>query len=178
MPIALLRQALRYPSVIEEVLTESQEAGRIEMQAGRARLSGYAPVLSPAQQQAGTALLAALEDAGSQGRTLEELGINGSVESLEELAEFYVRQGTAVRVGPDRYYLHDALEGLARQALAEISRLGMATPAQLRDKLGLSRKYLIPLLEWLDLRGFTLRTGDARRLTRTGEKEIRALDGA
>ncbi len=38
--------------------------------------------------------------------------------------------------------------------------------AELRDRLGLTRKYLIPLLEWADRRGVTRRTGDARVLGR------------
>jgi len=36
----------------------------------------------------------------------------------------------------------------------------------LRDRLGLTRKYLIPLLEWADRRGITRRSGDARTLAR------------
>src|SRR5437773_835866 len=50
-----------------------------------------------------------------------------------------------------------------RPALVE---LGPATPAVLRDRLGLTRKYLIPLLEWADRRGVTRRAGDARVLAR------------
>jgi hypothetical protein len=33
-----------------------------------------------------------------------------------------------------------------------------------RDRLGISRKYLIPLLEWADGRGITVRVGDVRHL--------------
>jgi selenocysteine-specific elongation SelB-like protein len=36
----------------------------------------------------------------------------------------------------------------------------------LRDRFGLTRKYLIPLLEWADRRGITERRGDARVLAR------------
>ena len=49
---------------------------------------------------------------------------------------------------------------------ATLTELGSATPAELRDRLGLTRKYLIPLLEWADRRGVTRRTGDARVLGR------------
>jgi len=33
-----------------------------------------------------------------------------------------------------------------------------------RDRLGVTRKYLIPLLEWADGRGITVREGEGRRL--------------
>jgi selenocysteine-specific elongation factor len=38
------------------------------------------------------------------------------------------------------------------------------TPAAFRDLLGTSRKYTIPLLEYLDREGITIRVGDVRRL--------------
>jgi selenocysteine-specific elongation factor len=40
------------------------------------------------------------------------------------------------------------------------------TPATFRDLFGTSRKYAIPLLEYLDREGVTVRVGDARRLKR------------
>ncbi len=41
--------------------------------------------------------------------------------------------------------------------------------AQLRDVLGTSRKYALPLMEHFDSIGFTLRDGDVRRLRRTAK---------
>jgi selenocysteine-specific elongation factor len=38
------------------------------------------------------------------------------------------------------------------------------TMAQFRDLIGTSRKYAVPLLEWFDARGITLRSGDYRML--------------
>jgi selenocysteine-specific elongation factor len=39
-----------------------------------------------------------------------------------------------------------------------------ASAAALRDSLGVSRKYAIPLLEYFDAQGFTKRVGDVRVL--------------
>jgi selenocysteine-specific elongation factor len=36
--------------------------------------------------------------------------------------------------------------------------------ADFRNLLGTSRKYAVPLLEWFDARGITIRTGDYRVL--------------
>ncbi|HEV7179519.1 MAG TPA: SelB C-terminal domain-containing protein, partial [Candidatus Baltobacteraceae bacterium] len=38
------------------------------------------------------------------------------------------------------------------------------TMAQFRDLAGSSRKYAVPLLEWFDARGITVRSGDFRML--------------
>src|SRR5439155_908055 len=59
-----------------------------------------------------------------------------------------------------------ALESFRSGLEAALAELGKATPAELRERFGLTRKYLIPLLEWADRRGITRRAGDARVLAR------------
>ena len=41
---------------------------------------------------------------------------------------------------------------------------GDITPAMFRDRFGTTRKYAIPLLEYLDREGVTVRMGEARRV--------------
>jgi hypothetical protein len=50
------------------------------------------------------------------------------------------------------------------QTLAELGRDADIVPSAVRERLGISRKYLIPLLEWADGKGLTVRVGDVRRL--------------
>ena len=38
------------------------------------------------------------------------------------------------------------------------------TVAELRDHFGLTRKYAVPLVEWLDAQGHTTRKGDLRSI--------------
>jgi len=73
-------------------------------------------------------------------------------------------QGSVERVDQERYALKQALEEFQRAVEETLRELGAATPAQFRDRLGLTRKYLIPLLEWADRRGITSRKGDTRVL--------------
>jgi selenocysteine-specific elongation factor len=63
----------------------------------------------------------------------------------------------------DRYYTREALEQFTG-VLRDLGEHGAIVPAQVRDRLGISRKYLIPLLEWADGRGITVRVGEAREL--------------
>ena len=125
---------------------------------------GFEPTLSGTRAEYGVALEDRLKQAGPKGVTMSEVSDAVPGEFAAELAEFLVRRATAVRVGQDRYYDAAALTEVAGKAVAEIERLGEVTPADLREALGLSRKYLIPLLEWLDGRGITVRVGDVRRL--------------
>ena len=76
-----------------------------------------------------------------------------------------VEQGRAVRAGRDLAFTTEAFEQ-ARAATVELAAAGSVTLAQLRDRLGISRKYAQGLLEALDAHGVTRRVGDERVLRR------------
>ena len=99
--------------------------------------------------------------AGEVPRTAQRASL--SPEQATRIAEFFVREGTAVRVGRDRYYDGDRLGQMIRLVGDEIVRSGEVGPAQVRAMLGLTRRLLIPFLEWMDGQGYTTRVGDVRR---------------
>ena len=72
------------------------------------------------------------------------------------------REGRVVAVEPERFYATSS-----RDALVERLRTGMTkgreySPAELRELLGFSRKFLIPFLEYCDRHGLTSRTAGGR----------------
>jgi selenocysteine-specific elongation factor len=74
-------------------------------------------------------------------------------------------RGALVKVGGDLYRGSQMLAIRARveTLLGERQRM---TASQFRDLLGTSRKYAVPLLEWLDSHAVTVRDGDYRMLRR------------
>ena len=81
-----------------------------------------------------------------------------------------VEQGRAVRAGRELAFTAEAFEQ-ARAATVELAgTAGTVTLAQLRDRLGISRKYAQALLEALDAHGITRRIGDERVLRRRGRE--------
>jgi selenocysteine-specific elongation factor len=77
-----------------------------------------------------------------------------------------VEQGRAVRAGRDLAFTAAAFAA-ARDAAVDIAGAGgSVTLAQLRDRLGISRKYAQALLEAMDANGITRRVGDERVLRR------------
>ncbi|MCZ6917690.1 MAG: selenocysteine-specific translation elongation factor [Gemmatimonadetes bacterium] len=164
MAMAAFRRSAGGAGVADHVRSRLESEGKIEVEGGVVRLPGFEATLSGTRAQHGVVLEKRLKDAGAHGVTMSDVSDAVPAELAEELAEFLVRRGTAVRVGQERYYDPAALTEVAGKAVAAIERLGEVTPADLREALGLSRKYLIPLLEWLDARGITVRVGDVRRL--------------
>jgi selenocysteine-specific elongation factor len=76
-----------------------------------------------------------------------------------------VRSGRVEAVERERYFSSSALARF-RETVLRIGAASPITPQLLRDETGLSRKFLIPLLEWSDRMGITLRSGESRALAR------------
>jgi selenocysteine-specific elongation factor len=80
------------------------------------------------------------------------------------LVRALVRTGELVQVAPDLVYRGTRLDNLKQQLAAAIEQSGPITVAQFRDLVATTRKYAVPLLEYLDRTGFTRRQGDVRVL--------------
>ena len=86
---------------------------------------------------------------------------------LQQALRFLIEQGKIVELNSEIVLLRDAA-GQMRTAVAEfLSRHGPATASQLRQKIGTSRRVIIPFLEYLDRVGVTQRIGDSRQLRGT-----------
>ena len=164
MPRELARRVVRDAGFADYAQLGLHDDGLIVVEGETVRLVDHRPELLGGQVDAGRRILRELAAAGIHGRTLAELEGVLPGGGVLQLAGFLVRQGTVVRVGKDRYYDSNVLDALQRDILREVDRLDRATPADLRETTGLSRKYLIPLLEWMDGRSLTVRDGDARTL--------------
>ncbi|MFM7152207.1 MAG: SelB C-terminal domain-containing protein, partial [Gemmataceae bacterium] len=93
----------------------------------------------------------------------------GNAQNLPDLFEVCVAEGHLVKVG-DGLYLHAEVEKDMRQKLLERLSTGEGiTVAVIRDLLGTTRKYAVPLCEYLDRIGLTRREGDLRYL---GSREL------
>jgi selenocysteine-specific elongation factor len=168
------REALRAVVGADDLANHVHEAlvaeGAIVAEGGTARLSEHRPTLTDDEARWLELLRDELEVAGPRGCSVAELAGKIPEDAAARLLQYLVRQDTALRVGRERYYDRVALEGLRDRIVALIDDLGGATPAQLRDSTGLTRKYLIPVLEWLDGAGYTVRDGDVRRLGAKGRR--------
>ena len=77
---------------------------------------------------------------------------------------FLVEQGETIQIGDDVVLSRSAYDRI-RSGIAEfIAKNGPATVSQLRERLGSSRRVMVPLLERLDREGVTRRIGDKRHL--------------
>jgi selenocysteine-specific elongation factor len=73
-------------------------------------------------------------------------------------------RGKVVKVTTDLYLSNTALEKAKTALTTHLTTQGEISAAIFRDLLGISRKTAIPLLEYFDRTGLTLRVGDVRKL--------------
>jgi len=85
---------------------------------------------------------------------------------LLEHLNLLVRQGRAVKVKSDLFYASGPLQLISDTLLEHLQAKGEITPPEFREITGLSRKFMIPLLEYFDSLKMTVRVGDKRLLRR------------
>ena len=91
-----------------------------------------------------------------------ELGIKEG--SLRDMFEKLVYEGKVVKVKGDMYMSAACADDLKKIVKDHLGRKKEMSPADFKEVLGLSRKYMIPLLEYLDEIKLTIRRGDKRVL--------------
>jgi selenocysteine-specific elongation factor len=132
----------------------------------------FKPKLSGNQQKLKERIVAAHRDAGFQPPTPESFAnaAAGNAASLHDIFEVAVAEGELARVASD-LYLHATHETeMRRRVEAKLTDGGTGlTVAEIRDLLGTTRKYAVPLCEYLDRTGVTVRNGDLRVLAKSSE---------
>jgi len=110
-------------------------------------------------------VMAALKNAGMAPPSLAVLQEDAKVDakSLREMLTTLVKTEEVIRVSPSLYFESNAFSGFENQVLNFLKQEGEMSTAQAKTLTGLSRKYLIPLLECLDKRRVTVRVGDVRK---------------
>jgi selenocysteine-specific elongation factor len=163
MSLETLRHSLKAPDLlVERVLADLAAAGRMRIFEGLAALAGFAPRVAGGEQEIDR-IVGLLEAAHLCPPTLAELQQQSGRTDVGAVLRLAAASGRVEAVERNRYYTRAALDQFTL-ALVELGRQGDIVPGALRDRLGISRKYLIPLLEWADGRGITVRVGDVRHL--------------
>jgi selenocysteine-specific elongation factor len=165
-PRQWLRTRVRAPeAAIDTVVDGLIGARRIIVEHGEVRLADFAPRLTERQQTLATDLVDRIAAGGLEPQTLEELAV-AMVQSPGELAAIcrvLIREGALVAVESNRHYSPASVIQLTERLGAGMVREADYGPAELREFLGLTRKFLIPFLEYCDREGYTIRNELGRR---------------
>ncbi len=82
----------------------------------------------------------------------------------ESVINVMLKEGSLIKINEDLYFHRDVLLRLRENYKNLLLRDGKATPASFKELTGLSRKFIIPLMEYFDITKLTIRAGDHRIL--------------
>lgn len=161
--------------IYDWLLANLTENARLKTKDDLVALAAHTPEPSPQEAGQIAALAALYLQGGFMPPTLQEVGEKSGFppELLESYLAYLVWQGELVRLNSQlalhRQYFRQAKEELVRH----FRHRQTLTAAQFREKLGSSRKFVVPLLETFDRLKWTRRQGDERvpwRLELVGEE--------
>jgi selenocysteine-specific elongation factor len=135
----------------------------------RIALADFKPKLSGNLRKLKDKIVSAYQEARFQPPELASFAAQagGNAASLRDLFEVCQAEGLLTRIAED-LYLHADTETEMRRLIAERLKEGPGlTVAEIRDLLGTTRKYAVPLCEYLDRVGLTRREGDLRLLAQS-----------
>lgn len=159
------------------ILEQWAKEGKIKLEGNAVALAGYRAALDKRQEKAAGVLIERYKAGWFQPPLPEEAaqGLNLAPEELEELLHFLVRQGHLVKVA-EKLYFHKEAVLAAQEEIRRLGREGPFTLGAVRDTLKSSRKYVLPLLEYLDQIKFTRRVGDKRTIVEPAPWEDKTLE--
>ncbi len=86
----------------------------------------------------------------------------GNATALRDIYEVAVAEGLLVKVSAELFLHADADQHMRQKVNERLAEAVGATVAEIRDLLGTTRKYAVPICEYLDQVGVTRREGDLR----------------
>jgi selenocysteine-specific elongation factor len=167
MPREELRRRLfarTQPGVFEHLLESLVEAGRLRATADTVALASHAVTLTEGEEDARRALLEAARQAGLAGldlpRAAQATGKAPAV--LDRVSRVLLADGSLRRLGEGFLVHRDHLETLKQEVRRRWPPGSRLDVAGFKELTGLTRKYAIPLLEYLDGERVTRRAGNDR----------------
>jgi selenocysteine-specific elongation factor len=158
--------ALSDNKLLTFILEKLTEAKAVGVEQDMIHLFDHRPSLAKEHEEIESRLLHTYEKADLTPPYFKDVSasLTGKADQHREVLELMLNKGVLVRVKDDLYFHHKALERVKKQIREFLKENKELTTPQFKEITGLTRKYLIPLLEYFDTQGLTMRLGDTRVL--------------
>ncbi|MCM0083555.1 selenocysteine-specific translation elongation factor [Geomonas sp. Red32] len=156
------------PRFFGPLLASMEKEGLAVSDRDLVRLPGRSAEVSRDQAEFQRELETALIDSAMEPPAVKELceRLSCREKELYEHLNHLIREGRVVKVRSDLYYAPAPLADIRSRLTGYLREHGEITPPEFREFTGLSRKFMIPLLEYFDQERLTIRSGDKRVLRR------------
>jgi selenocysteine-specific elongation factor len=154
------------PSVFQAALDELMKDGLLEVEKDRVKIKTAESKKDKGIEAFETQILNGLLRHGFTPPSIKDLALEmkQSEGRLRDILGRLIFEGKVVKVKGDLYFHRDVIEDLKNKVRSYLAEKKEMTPSEFKSVLDLSRKYMIPLLEYLDEIKLTIRSGDKRIL--------------
>jgi selenocysteine-specific elongation factor len=152
------------PKVVEFVLARLADEDRVVIEGDRVRRSDFSVRLSADDEDLRRRILQVLDSRGFEGPSLEEAAtaLGQEPAALSPVLGYLVGEGVLTRTKEGFYFQSERLQDLAGRVVVLFRESDEIGVADIKNITGTTRKYTIPLLEYLDAHKITARRGDVR----------------
>jgi len=152
------------PTVFDSVLGEALRARKIELAGELVHLAGRGVVMKDEEAESKKIIEAAFANAGLKVPALKDViaGLKVDRARAQKIVTLLLRDKLLIKISDDLVFHQSALADLRKRMAAEKAKSPRLDVARFKDLTGVSRKYAIPLLEYLDREHVTRRVGDER----------------
>ena len=158
------------PEIFRAVIARLEKAGALVSEKDIVRASQHGQTLSAADEQLREKIAEAYRKAALEAPTLDQALVTAGIPSAQrtharKILQLLIDDGTLVRAQGEMFFHSQAIEQLKTllaQYATEHEPSRLIDVPGFKDLAGVSRKYAIPLLEYLDRERITQRSGDQR----------------
>jgi len=149
--------------LVDEALRLLVEREVVEVEGALVRTAGWKPRLSSGQSELAERMVHVFCSSGEEPPTVAEV-VARDGEGVIPVLRYLEREGRLTRISGDFYYCPEVVERMVGRLAAAMAEDREYSPADVKDAVGTSRKYLIPFLEFCDRTRVTERKGAGRVL--------------
>jgi selenocysteine-specific elongation factor len=134
------------------------------------RLPGHSISLAADEEELRGRIMDAYSRGGIQPPTVKKLleDLDLKMKEISPVLRMLQGQGRLIKINEDFYFASSAIEELKEKIILFFKSNDEMGPVEFKDLTGLSRKFAIPLLEFMDKEKLTIRVGDKRKLRGRG----------
>lgn len=154
------------PKLFNMVLNSLNKKGVIVSDKENVRLARHQVELAGDLDSLRQEILGIYKEAGLTPSSLNEVmtKFSNRKANAQSIISLMLKDGDLIKINEELCFSRESLENLQNDYTKMLIKDGKATPASFKELTGLSRKYIIPLMEYFDMSKLTVRVGDHRVL--------------